>query len=65
VNFFALLHWHIFSLHYTETLMRDTMENKDAINRNKRYNHEGIGTITALLTIIALSIIFVSVFSMV
>jgi hypothetical protein len=39
------------------------MDSRDTLRRNSRYHHEGIGTITALLAIIALSIIFVSILS--
>jgi hypothetical protein len=39
------------------------MESQENLKRNSRYNYQGIGTITALLTIIALSIIFVSILS--
>jgi hypothetical protein len=41
------------------------MKSGEPIKRHKSYPHEGIGTITALLTIIALSIIFVSVLSVI
>lgn|GEM_PF-6981171 len=41
------------------------METRDTIRRNRHYNHQGIGTITALLTIITLSIIFVSILSVI
>lgn len=40
------------------------METRETIKR-KHYHHEGIGTITALLTIITLSIIFVSILSVI
>jgi hypothetical protein len=39
------------------------MENRNTIKRDRHYNPEGIGTITALLTIITLSLIFVSILS--
>jgi hypothetical protein len=39
------------------------MDNRNTLKENKRYHNEGIGTITALLTIIALSIILVSILS--
>jgi hypothetical protein len=41
------------------------MENKENTKRKGRYRLEGIGTITALLTIITISIILVSVFSVI
>jgi hypothetical protein len=41
------------------------MKSNDGIKHNKHPNHEGIGTITALLTIITLSLIFVSIFSVI
>jgi hypothetical protein len=39
------------------------MEDRDTIKRGKHYNPEGIGTITALLAIITISLIFISILS--
>lgn len=58
--------WHVFSTAILNLKSSMIMEPRDSIRRNNRhYNHEGIGTITALLTIITLSIIFVSILSVI
>ncbi|MCW3104805.1 MAG: hypothetical protein JWO09_3245 [Bacteroidetes bacterium] len=56
--------WHVFST-VSLNLILMIMEPRETIRSNRHYNHQGIGTITALLTIITLTIIFVSILSVI